>query len=70
MKATALVVSHDPTFLAEVCTDVLSVEGRQLVHTAGGYASYEARREQRERRDAWVLGAAEAKEARLAGQVT
>jgi len=47
---TLVVVSHDRTFLDEVCTDILAVAHRKLQQYAGDFSTYEAvARQQRNR---------------------
>lgn len=39
-KNTLLIVSHDADFLNSVCTDILHLESRQLVHYKGNYDQF------------------------------
>lgn len=53
---TLIVVSHDRVFL-DMCTDIISMEHKQLVYHVGNYSAYEQQQEEKASREAQILDA-------------
>jgi ATP-binding cassette subfamily F protein 3 len=56
---TAMVVSHDRTFLDAICTDIVVMEHQRLSHHVGNYSEYQRQVQDKSAREAQILDASE-----------